>query len=307
MADGDYDQITMGCFHPMPAFRTEDGDVVFVERGSIHSSLTLPCGNCVGCRIERARQWTMRIMHEAKMHKEHCFITLTYDDNHIPTNGSLNYPDYQRFMKRLRKKFKTQNKIRFYMCGEYGEKLTRPHYHAGIFGIDFKDRTLFKQSGSGIPVYRSKTLEQLWPHGYSAVGDLTKESAAYMARYIMKKVNGGLAEEHYTRVDIETGETIHLTPEFTRMSLKPGLGGHWYQQWYKDVYPHDRVIIDGREQKPPRYYDNLLKRQNKNEYKLIKDDRETEAGLRTADNTKDRLEVKEQIAKAKLKFYKREL
>lgn len=193
------------------------------------------------------------------------------------------------------------------MCGEYGEKLTRPHFHAGIFGLDFKDRYLFKQSNSGIPVYRSPTLEEIWTHGYSSVGDLNKESAAYMARYIMKKINGELAREHYTRINAETGEVTYLKPEFTRMSLRPGLGGHWYQQWHADVYPHDRVIIDGKKQKPPRYYDQLLKRTNRKEHDLIKDDRQTEATLKAEDNTPQRLEAKEKIAKAKLSFYKREL
>jgi len=290
----------------MPAYRNELGDVVMLERGKIVGTLKLPCGQCVGCRLERSRQWAARIMHEAASSRNNAFITLTYDEANIPQNGSLQYSDYQLFMKRLRKHFEPK-KIRFYMCGEYGEQLQRPHYHAAIFNEDFcEDRKPWTKRRKH-QVWRSKTLEKLWPHGQSEIGELTNHSAGYMARYIMKKITGDLADIYYSRIDEQTGEVIHLTPEFTHMSLKPGIGAQWYEKYTSSVFPHDRIIIKGKQQKPPRYYDKLLKRQNRIAYEQIKDDRNTAADTNWQDNTETRLLVKETVTKAKVRYYKRPL
>jgi len=245
-------------------------------------------------------------MHEAQLHQNNCFITLTYDDTHLPSDQSLHYRDFQLFIKRLRKRYPT-TKISYYMAGEYGENFGRPHYHACIFGLDFHDKKLWKRTSSGSLIYRSADLETLWPFGYSSIGDVNFESAAYVARYIMKKQTGKESLKHYQYSDLETGEIIQMTPEFNKMSLKPAIGKNWYEKYKTDVYPHDYVVLRGQKIKPPKYYDQLYKNDNPYEYEIIIGNRENGAKLNHADNTYARLAVKEQVAKAKLRKLKRTL
>ena len=142
------------------------------------NNLSIPCGRCMGCRLEKSRQWAVRCMHEAKCFEDNCFITLTYAVT--PEHGSLtNEPsDFTLFMKRLRKRF-PDIKIRYFMCGEYGERGSRPHYHACLFNFDFPDKQLFRRSPSGSLVYRSKVLEELWPFGFSSIGEVNFNSGKY--------------------------------------------------------------------------------------------------------------------------------
>lgn len=298
----------MPCYHPIAAYQTVDGQVVFSERRyfDISRTLSLPCGQCVGCRLERSRQWAMRCLHEAKLHENNCFITLTYNDDHLPNDRSLHYRDFQLFMKKLRKKF--GSKIRFYMCGEYGEKFDRPHFHACIFGFDFSDRKYWKQTGSGSKLYRSEELEKLWKYGFSSIGDVNFESAAYVARYIMKKVTGqGKHDQHYKFTDLETGEVLEKSPEFNKMSLKPGIGYEWFKKYKSDVYPHDYVIINGRKVRPPKYYDLKYSKESPFEWEEVQQNRIDLGKANFEDNTDSRLLVKETIAKARVKMLKREL
>ena len=298
----------MPCYHPIAAYQTVDGQVVFSERRyfDISRTLSLPCGQCVGCRLERSRQWAMRCLHEAKLHENNCFITLTYSDEHLPNDRSLHYRDFQLFMKKLRKKF--GSKIRFYMCGEYGEKFDRPHFHACIFGFDFPDRKYWKQTGSGSKLYRSAELEKLWKYGFSSIGDVNFESAAYVARYIMKKVTGqGKHDQHYKFSDLETGEILEKKPEFNKMSLKPGIGYEWFKKFKSDVYPHDYVIINGRKVRPPKYYDLKYSKESPYEWEEVQQKRIVLGKANFEDNTDERLLVKETITKARIQMLKREL
>jgi len=168
----------MPCFYPIPAWRaqtvhpsTRKRGIVFNPRdGFADMALKVPCGQCIGCRLERSRQWAIRCLHESGLHERNCFITLTYDDEHLPEGGTLVKQDWQLFIDRLRKRFRT--KVRYFHCGEYGEQTRRPHYHAILFGHDFDDKTLWKRN-HGNPLYRSKSLERLWPHGYSSIGACT--------------------------------------------------------------------------------------------------------------------------------------
>jgi hypothetical protein len=297
----------MACFHPLQAYQTSDGSIIFSERkGDVVRSLSLPCGQCRGCRLERSRQWAVRCMHEASLHEQNCFITLTYDNDHCPTDRSLNYGDYQRFMKRFRKRFKDST-IRFYMAGEYGEKFERPHFHACIFGFNFPDRTLWKRTPSGALIYRSKLLEDLWPFGYSSIGDVTFESAAYVARYVMKKRTGKGVGDHYETTDFETGEIKDRVPEFNRMSLKPGIGFEWYRKFHSDIYPHDYVVINGRESRPPKFYDKKFAEQFPEEFEALQFQRFVDAVDRFDDNSDERLLVKEQVLEAKFSRLKRSI
>jgi hypothetical protein len=193
------------------------------------------------------------------------------------------------------------------MAGEYGENFGRPHFHACLFGIDFDDKKLWKRTSANSMLYTSSDLEILWPFGYSSVGDVTFESAAYVARYIMKKVTGKNAKEHYTEIDPESGEITTRKPEFTKMSLKPGIGYEWYKQYTSDVYPHDYVVIRGKKVKPPKYYDKKYKIEQPFEFDELLYIREKSAKLHYEDNTPERLLVKEQVAKAKLQKLKRNL
>jgi hypothetical protein len=193
------------------------------------------------------------------------------------------------------------------MAGEYGENFGRPHFHACIFGFDFHDKKLWKRSPSGSMLYRSSDLEALWPFGYSSIGDVNFESAAYVARYIMKKVTGHNSKAHYTETNPETGEITTRKPEFNKMSLKPGIGYDWYKQYKTDVYPHDYVIIKGKKVKPPKFYDKKYKMDNPYEYDELLYKREINAKLNNEDNTLERLIVKEKVQNAKLQKLKRNL
>lgn len=293
----------MTCFSPIPAWQTESGEIVFAERGKIRRSLDLPCGQCVGCRLERSRQWAMRCMHEAQLHDENSFVTLTYDEASCPS--SLCYGDFQKFMKRLRK---VRPGARFYMCGEYGEKFRRPHFHALLFGVGFPDRSLWSTGGSGSSVYRSPTLERLWTHGFSSIGDVTFESAAYVSRYVMKKVTGNRAAAHYSSLDLDTGELLSLTPEFNRMSLKPGIGAEWFRKYKSDVYNFDYVIVNGVQCRPPRYYDKLLEVDDWQTFESLEYSRAAKITPEVVrENSRDRLAVRQQVAEARLKFKQRNL
>lgn len=291
---------------------------MFVERGAdVIGSLDLPCGRCIGCRQERARQWTIRVMHEASLHEECCFITLTYDDGHLPPGGSLVYRDFQYFMRRLRRSVaeedkrrrKTPRGVRFFACGEYGEELGRPHFHAALFGVSFReDRYVWRKGESKAILYRSPALERLWPFGISSVGELTEQSAGYIARYVLKKVTGHRSDEHYRKVDKATGEVVWLEPEFVRMSLKPGIGARWIDRFGPtDVFPHDRVVFRGRETPVPRYYRERLKVVDPDLAEQHSQDRILRALGRRGDSTPERLLVREAVQKARLSFFKRKL
>jgi hypothetical protein len=257
-------------------------------------------------------------MHEAQMHTSNCFITLTYAPEFIreAKDLSLNYEHFQLFMKRLRKRF-TGKTIRFYMAGEYGELRDRPHFHACIFGLDFEDKKFFKRTETGSILYTSKILEELWPYGYSSVGDVNFESAAYVARYIMKKINGKPRLDkdgkwvdpmlHYQYCDLETGELIDRTPEFNKMSLKPGIGQAWFDKFMSDVYTTDSVVVRGRKCRPPRFYDNKFKELFPEQFDGIQFAREQEGRSHFEDNTLERLAVKEKVVLAKLSLLKRKI
>lgn len=288
----------MPCFHPLLAYKTALGEVVFYERQKydIVQSLSLPCGQCIGCRLEKSRQWAVRCMHEASLHERNCFATLTYNDENLPYRGMLEYPAFQKFMKRLRWDAKVP--VRFYMCGEYGPENWRPHYHACLFGYDFPDKRYWRTSDSGEKMYRSAILERLWPFGHCELGAVTFESAAYVARYCVQKVTGHNAKAHYARRD-EVGE-FELPAEFNHMSLKPGIGAGWYEKYKDRTYTFDSVVVNGKECKPPKYYDRLFTRENPEEMEDLKFLREQDARERFEDNTQERLVVKEIVTRSRV-------
>lgn len=310
----------MPCYRPLEAWYSkninESGkrSLVFKKLEALQPDdpLQLPCGRCVGCRLERARQWAVRCMHESQMHDDCCFITLTFDNEHLfarSNPGSLDKKEFQNFMKRLRFHFdKESRKVRFYACGEYGEESQRPHYHALLFGVNFADRELFSER-DGIRYYISQTLSALWPFGHVIIGDLTFDSACYVARYCMKKITGDDAKDHYTWVDEETGELRERIPEFALMSLKPAIGKPWFDRYYRDVYPNGFVVCNGSKMKPPKSYDRYLEREDAYLYDRVKENRFLRAMDEAvqAEQTDARLRVKEECAKARLSNLKRNI
>lgn len=313
----------MPCYHPLNAWHRDGLKPVFKPMPG-RVQIVIPCGQCIGCRLEKSRQWAMRCLHESSMHQENCFITLTYDDAHLPGDGSLSKPVWQDFMKRFRRAVDRieearlmfgpcevpYREIKFFMCGEYGESLSRPHYHACIFGFDFPDRVLW-QTRDGVRLYRSSMLESLWKFGFSTVGDVTFESASYVARYILKKVNlsGKSPDElfdHYLRCDVSTGEAVFLQPEFSLMSrggrVGKGISHSWFQEFKGDLVK-DFVTVRGVKMSPARYYDYLFDIENPEELKLRKKLRKLK--VNHEDNTSSRLAVKEQVKLNRLNFLKR--
>lgn len=295
----------MPCYSPISGYRTANGTVVFTElkRHGESSPITIACGQCIGCKLERSRQWGIRCTHELSLYKRNSFITLTYDPEHLPYRNQLTHEHFQLFMKRLRKANKQL--IRYYMGGEYGTQHGRPHYHAILFNKDFPDRKHFKKTGSGESIYTSEELTKLWPWGFSSVGNATFESAAYIARYCLAKKTGEEAKTHYKRHD-EQGD-YEQVPEYNKMSNRPGIGADWLKFFKTDVYTEDHVIVRGHPSRVPKYYDKLFDRINEEQMRQFKEDREWQGYQHRADNTPARLDVKRLVTEAKLKHLKREL
>jgi len=289
----------------------------------------ISCGQCIGCRLERSRQWATRCLHEASLYENNCFITLTFSDEglalrekqyieknlkrlkkdkpplDVPSELSIHTPDLQLFMKRLRKKY--GKKIRFFACGEYGDENRRPHYHACLFNFNFPDRKQIRETPQGHKLYISDSLSKLWPYGHSTIGQVTFDSAAYVARYIMKKVNGSRQEKHYQIFNRETWELTNIKPEFTTMSRRPGIGFEWFEKYNKEVYDNDYVVVNGKQVPAPKYYDKQLEWLDEAHYDQIKDQRLNNRDLHSIDNTPERLEIREKVKQHRLKQLTREV
>lgn len=246
----------MTCYHPLSAFdtglKTKSGKPYFIIRpegtlrafykSKILTNVTfIPCGKCIGCRLDYASTWSKRLMLEKSLYPDNqChFLTLTYDDDNNPF--ILNKKDFQLFMKRLRKHFESQ-KIRFFMCGEYGSKTFRPHYHAIIFGLDIPDlRKIHPLDNSSL--YTSDTILSIWNKGNIAIGDVTLKSCGYVAQYVLKK-------------QISKDKDISLIQQpFTLMSRKPGIGAKAFDlSWYLN----NEIILNGKTFKPGKFFNNIF-------------------------------------------------
>lgn len=331
----------MACYHPLTAIVTgvskDTGKKIIevIKRSSVPESwvesIKLPCGNCIGCREDRAKTWAIRCVHEASLYEKNCFITLTFCDGphegceHIrvpvPDRVSLNKTYFPLFMKKLRKKYiplcprglskkKRQkwldkNGIRFYHCGEYGEKFDRPHHHACIFNFDFPLQTKDHPDGKyswketkGGTLFRCGYLEKLWPYGYVSVGSVTFDSAAYVARYILKKINGEMAPGHYQG----------RQPEYTTMSRRPGIGKEWFKKYTESdislAYREGFIVMNGKTYKIPKYYDQNYEIIEPHLYELVKENRQKKA-KENPDNSRERLAVRKTVHQARNKMRSR--
>lgn len=305
----------MTCYHPRTAVKTgvkANGRAAIDFKAPLkdgYELLQLPCGQCIGCRLERANHWAARCMHEASQHQDNQFITLTYDREHVPPNGGLRPKDFTDFMKRYR--FHAGVPIRYFHAGEYGEgmlkgELGRPHHHALIFGHGFTDLELFSEI-DGMRTYTSPTLERLWGQGFCNIGPVTKETAAYVARYTTKKVNvSDVSPEkyrrHYQKVNLVTGEVDQVLPEYATMSRRPGIGKAWWDRYKGDIAKIDRVMVEYSKVKVPRYYDELLRATDEAQYEEVKRRRKAMA-LARPDGPQ--LAAREKVKKAAISNLKR--
>lgn len=250
------------------------------------------------------------------MHEQSSFLTLTFNDEHLPPDGGVHVRDLQLFMKRLRKAI-SPTKVRYYACGEYGDNFGRPHYHVVLFGYGFPDRKAWRKSPAGFVLYRSAFLESLWPFGNCEIGEVTAQSGAYVARYVMKKIGGPPAADHYNRPHPLTGEMHRVSPEFAVMSSRPGIGGTWFDKFEGDVFPADFLVIDTRKVPVPKYFSQKLNDRNLDASRLrkiddltpIRDKRReaSRAPMRVENRTKERLAVREEVAMSRLKTLKRDV
>lgn len=257
----------------------------------------LPCGRCLSCKMNKAREWSVRAIHEAQCHEQNCFLTLTYDNAHLPKDFSVSVRALQLFFKRLRKYLDYRKiKVRYLACGEYGSLNGRPHYHICLFGYCPPD--LVDISGFGFSrLYTSQIISSLWPYGFNSVGTLTEQSAAYVARYTLKKVD----VLNKKRVD-------GRTPEFIVSSRRPGLGADWFNRFWSDVYNHDRVVLQsGFIARPPKYYDRLLEKSHLSLYNKIKAERQKFAKEHDIDISALHIATVEEIMKIRTGKFKRSL
>lgn len=248
----------MSCNTPVCGWReSPTGPIRFDGRGARDLQVQVPCGRCLGCRASHAEAWAVRLQHESTLHRENCFVTLTYSPQQLPSDWSLKLEHWQLFAKRLRH---ARGPFRFFHCGEYGETNLRPHYHAIIFGLSFScDANLLRVTSGGHSLYSSPSLEKLWGLGFATFGSVTPSSCAYVARYVLKKA-GAKARTPVERLNPDTGETWNVKPEYCTMSRNPGIGAGWFDKWHAEVYPSDEVVSEGRKLRPPRYYDGRLER-----------------------------------------------
>lgn len=325
----------MACFKPLEAYRTsrcidiKSGKPKILFKAPHHwpgyETLYLPCGQCTGCRHDRASARALRCMHEASMHEDNCFITLTFDDKHLDKKNSLNKSDFQNFIKRLRKflsddiairkfckesgwkdealesavKYLHKRKILYYHAGEYGEENQRPHHHAILFNFDFIDKEPIGLNALGSHnVYNSKLLDKLWQNqGFTQIGSVTYESCAYVARYCLKKITGPTAPDHYQG----------RVPEYNTMSLKPAIGQTWYDKFKSDLFPADKAVTpNGNEISVPSFYRKKFEIDDPVKYAELKAIR-LEKAKNNPDNKPERLKAREVIKKQQLDKLKRVL
>lgn len=316
----------MVCYHPLTAyypvlansegkrplsFRPFEGTIVddvllrdIRDYASIEGlKIKIPCGKCIGCRLDYSRHWAIRSMHEARMSTKSCFVTLTFNDKHLPSDMSVHKDYIQTWLKRFRKYY--GDGIRYMLCGEYGARKGRPHYHILFYDFDFDDKYIYSERRGNL-YYRSPSLEKIWtpPYssdslGFSVIGECNFETSAYVARYVTKKVFGKQADKHYDNRE----------REFLLTSRRPGLGNSFFYKYYTDMFNLGYVVCQNGSSKKfkapiPRYYCNLLAEHDIDVYNRYKIDRlkylYDNLFVENLDETRERLDVLEELQNLKL-------
>lgn len=289
----------------------------------IRDFIQIPCGRCIGCRLDYSRQWADRCMLELGYHDESWFVTLTYDEENLPLSESLDMEtgeivqhatlvkrDLQLFLKRLRKAYDERypgKKIRYYACGEYGSNTFRPHYHIIIFGLHLDDIRLYRQSPDGYHYYNSDWLDKRWKKGFAVLGRVNWDTCAYTARYILKKQYGFNAQVY---------KELNITPEFTTMSLKPAIGRQYFEDHKDSIYDTDCIYIGTEEGSrkiiPPKYFDKKTEELDADLVAGLKEKRREYAQYSTELKNKqtdksflERLETEEFVKTEQIKALKR--
>lgn len=266
----------MACYYPMPAVRLDSGDISMNSRDRDRGSpLQLPCGGCSGCRRDRVASWALRCQHESQTWTSSLVATLTYDEEHLPPLGQLEPKHLQLFIKKLRRNFDGfdpladgSTPIRFFAVGEYGDKSSRPHYHALLFNLSPED---IKPYGSRY--LQSPKIAKLWEHGSVILDRISPESCAYVAGYALKKIRQIDRREPRELIDPATGEVAYYVPPFMRCSNRPGIGAHWYHRYSRDLL-RGHVQHQGKKLPIPRYYADRLKQQYPEEMYDLATDRQ---------------------------------
>lgn len=265
----------MPCLFPITGYRSRERNpatgrrniVYGLRKGLLDQRVTVPCGQCIECRLEKSRQWAMRAEHEASLYEENCVVTLTYADEHLPKGGSINPEDPVTFMKDLRERVRADTGkvgIRSYGCAEYGEKRGRPHYHIILFNYDFPDKEIDPEMDqTEYKYWRSDLLEEIWGKGRCQIMPCNWETAAYVARYVTKKLTGPRISEYNGK----------LPERAVCRSMRPGIGRAWFDQNKQHIYKADQVINRGQKMHPPKYYDRRYEIENPQNYKKIKNKR----------------------------------
>lgn len=283
----------MPCFRPVTCWQPQDGGAVRFQELADHREIEIPCGQCIGCRLQRQQMWAFRCLAEASQHRNNWFCTLTYSPESLPQHGSLRHRDWQLFAKRARRRL---GPFRYLMCGEYGEQTQRPHYHALLFGLDVPDVEPFSVRGSHT-VYRSAHLEKLWGLGLVELGSVTAQSARYCASYVLKD---SPAPE---RFDESTGELLELVRPYGRMSLKPGLGDSWIRRYYPEVLTHGVCYSNDKQFVIPSRFKQILEDIDPDSFEELQRQAIEKAQL-SPDNTVRRLADREAVALANRNRYK---
>lgn len=256
----------MACLQPLPGYLARRPNPVSGKRsvvfdkalGLVDRPVDIPCGACLGCRLAKSAEWGLRCTHEAALYDDNCFVTLTYSDDCLPENSSLRPVDLQRFWKRLRSSLK--RKIRYFACGEYGDRSKRPHYHAILFNFFPDDAVFYKNTAAG-RLFTSAFLEEKWGFGQVIVGSVSFESAAYCARYTSKKLYGEV---------IAKDDPLRFR-EFLVCSLKPGIGDAWaLSNMPEFVYDDTLVLPGGRKLPTPKRYLSVFAAPNGDSFIKVK-------------------------------------
>lgn len=341
----------MACYHPL-LIKQVGVDYVTGKTKSVMCKLkpgmdttgcmVVPCGQCIGCRIDYSRQWADRCLLESKEHEHNQFITLTYDDEHIKESCrreyvdmetgelceimSLNKADLQKFHKDLRNALDKRDRekygirnlkkldpslrsfVKFFACGEYGdpEKTMRPHFHTIVFGLQLTDLVFDKYNKLNQPLYTSKFLDDIWEKGKVEVGAVTWNSCAYVARYVTKKLKGE-AGSLYSCYNIE--------PPYVVMSRRPGIAGKYYEN-HPEMF--DTVCLNvgtpegNRKIYPSRYFKSRLEKDNPEKFEEIKNRSQDVARMKWSSKEEvcgldlvDQLEVDESLFNNRIRIMDR--